>query len=483
MGGVAGGASVMIVIKATDEYSKEFNKATTSLSKFKTAAIGMAVAAGVALAGFAVSAIRSAAESERVANRVRESFGSMADSVLEASKRMQVASTQSDETIGQAFIDLQAKTQSLGLTFQQQSYLIQGSLDLAAKYGKDFSEVVNGISLGLMGNSRGLKQLGIDMKEGATSAEILTAVMERMGQAQGSASRETQTFYGQLANLRNQFGEIMEDIGRELLPVLQDLIKIIIENKDSIISLASAVGDTIKIIMQGVLGIVKVVETLGSVFGYVGTIIANFFDALAGRISWRQFRDSISSNTELLRDQLREIWSGKMALDSYANSTTGLAQAEIIATPTIKATTSEINAQAKAADTAKQKIDALNAAFGKGNYTMSSSGRVTSIGGVRVVGPSTPTGTAIGGGWTVGAYTGTSAAREAAVSVGFQYGGVVSKPTMAMVGEAGPEMITPVGKSGKGMGGVTVNIGNVYGVDSHSLAVELRNELKSCIAY
>lgn len=51
---------------------------------------------------------------------------------------------------------------------------------------------------------------------------------------------------------------------------------------------------------------------------------------------------------------------------------------------------------------------------------------------------------------------------------GFASGGIVTRPTLAMVGEAGPEMITPLGKLG-GMGGTHIHIhGPVYGFSDFS---------------
>jgi hypothetical protein len=40
---------------------------------------------------------------------------------------------------------------------------------------------------------------------------------------------------------------------------------------------------------------------------------------------------------------------------------------------------------------------------------------------------------------------------------GFADGGIVTRPTLAMVGEKGPEAIVPLGRGG-GVGGVTVNV-------------------------
>jgi hypothetical protein len=52
----------------------------------------------------------------------------------------------------------------------------------------------------------------------------------------------------------------------------------------------------------------------------------------------------------------------------------------------------------------------------------------------------------------------------------FQYGGVVTRPTMAMVGETGPEVITPVGGGGSPAGGVNINISGMVGGSGTMLA-------------
>jgi hypothetical protein len=51
-------------------------------------------------------------------------------------------------------------------------------------------------------------------------------------------------------------------------------------------------------------------------------------------------------------------------------------------------------------------------------------------------------------------------------AMGFASGGIVTQPTLGMVGEAGPEAIIPLSQMGNmGGGGVTVNVGNFMGDD------------------
>jgi phage-related minor tail protein len=44
-------------------------------------------------------------------------------------------------------------------------------------------------------------------------------------------------------------------------------------------------------------------------------------------------------------------------------------------------------------------------------------------------------------------------------------GGIVTSPTLALIGEAGPEAVVPLGKGG-GMGGITINISGGLGTSS-----------------
>ena len=59
---------------------------------------------------------------------------------------------------------------------------------------------------------------------------------------------------------------------------------------------------------------------------------------------------------------------------------------------------------------------------------------------------------------------------------GLAHGGIVTRPTLAMIGEAGPEAVIPLSRS-RGMGGITVNIENVNGLDPDSVAEALQDTL------
>lgn len=85
----------------------------------------------------------------------------------------------------------------------------------------------------------------------------------------------------------------------------------------------------------------------------------------------------------------------------------------------------------------------------------------------------------------VGSIVGT--ARRA---VGLQEGGIVTRPTMAMIGEAGPEAIIPLakttgGRKNKNIGNVsniTINIDKVQGLSADAVADALQRKLRTLIS-
>ena len=54
-------------------------------------------------------------------------------------------------------------------------------------------------------------------------------------------------------------------------------------------------------------------------------------------------------------------------------------------------------------------------------------------------------------------------------------GGIVTKPTLALIGEAGPEAVVPLSK-GRGMGGITINVSGA--LDSEAVARQIETILK-----
>ena len=76
---------------------------------------------------------------------------------------------------------------------------------------------------------------------------------------------------------------------------------------------------------------------------------------------------------------------------------------------------------------------------------------------------------------------GAAAGKVAGAIPFFAHGGVVTKPTLAVVGEAGPERIEPIGRGGSSSGSITININNPT-VRNDSDIAAIRDEILSALS-
>lgn len=106
------------------------------------------------------------------------------------------------------------------------------AMDLARSKHMDLSTASNLVGMVLSGNSRVLKQYGIDIKDSATAGEALQELQVRL---KGSAQDYAQTFAGQSAVLKEKLSNIVEEIGGKLLPVLTQLLERIAPIVDKIV--------------------------------------------------------------------------------------------------------------------------------------------------------------------------------------------------------------------------------------------------------
>jgi hypothetical protein len=105
---------------------------------------------------------------------------------------------------------------------------IQGAaMDLARLKGIDLGAASKAIALGMGGQGRALKELGINVKDYANANEILAAIQAK---ASGQAEDYANTTAGAMAAERVAIDEAMEAIGFRLLPVVKTLAEFVRDN-------------------------------------------------------------------------------------------------------------------------------------------------------------------------------------------------------------------------------------------------------------
>ena len=289
-------------------------------------------------------------------------------------------------------------TRSTGSAEEAQK-LLETALNISTSTGKDLETVTLALGKAYNGSTSALTKLDPSLKGVISSESTMTEITEALATSfGGSATVAAQSFEGQMKGMTIALDETKESIGAALLPALQAL-----------------------------LGILKPVADWAQQNTEVFLIIIGVIGVLATAV--------VAANVAM------KIYQATLVLTKIAtvalNAVTTANPFVLVAGAIIALTAAMVYAEIK--------FNAMSRAFDMfGNSIMVVTGPLgVLIGGLRkLVELKDSIGSFDIGGINI---------------PGFAEGGIVTKPTLAMVGEKGPEAIVPLGK-GIGGGGVTVNV-------------------------
>jgi hypothetical protein len=112
------------------------------------------------------------------------------------------------------------------LTKNQIEQLTPVIIDFAAKQRISIEQGSSIIIKALEGNTRSLKEYGIELKKGATEADRFTAIMTQLkGKVEGAGEAFQNTASGGIAVARQELKDMEEEIGNKLIPALSGFLK------------------------------------------------------------------------------------------------------------------------------------------------------------------------------------------------------------------------------------------------------------------
>lgn len=243
--------------KAAGEAETQTASETASLRE-QFLALGEALAVTAALKEFGQMALSVASEQQNLIISLTALTGSAkaAQDQLEAIDKFSFAN-------GLEIDKVEAATQKLiafGFSAEQSGRLLQAAADAAAATGTSFDTVaqkVSNIALSGQAGARSLttlglttadlgKQMGVTADE-ATKAfkaldesarvDVLTAALDKFG---GTASAVAQSMSGQWQNLENDFHNVLELIGGQLIPVVTSMIGLF---RDDVVPVVKAAAE------------------------------------------------------------------------------------------------------------------------------------------------------------------------------------------------------------------------------------------------
>lgn len=172
---------------------------------------------------------------------------------------------------------------NFGLTGNELLRIIPLVQDYAAFTGKDMTTASETLGKAFLGNTRALKALGIEYKPTGDRAKDMAAIMELLNEKVGGfAEKQGKTAAGTAQILANQFGELQEKIGAALLPILMKLAPIGLK----LVEWLSSAADALTIFIDAFTGkseinefdgALRVVNNTGIALGEAFQTVAKWF--------------------------------------------------------------------------------------------------------------------------------------------------------------------------------------------------------------
>lgn len=438
-------ALVVELISEAKKFRDGLNEASTAAEgwgdKVQAGARKMTAFATVPIIGFLGVATKAAADdADAQAHLARELQNSVtghknaAGAVEEFIGKAMKASTFSDDELRPAYETIVRSTKDVA----ESNKLLGLAMDVAASKGIPLSAAALAVTKAQEGQFAAANKLVpglVDLKDKTITADQVTQKLADT--FNGSAAAAAETTSGKLQTMQRNVGELVEGLGVSLLPILTSVVDAVRPVVDWFTNLSSGTQKIIVIVGLAVAAIGPLIGVIGSLSTAVGFLAANPVVLIIAGIA------ALAAGLVIAYQKcetFRNIVNGAVSFvwDLFKASPIGLV---ITHFGDLK------EAGGKAVIWIRDKVEELIKWIK--DIPKAIGGVVSSIPGAGVV---------------KNVFKGITP---------FAHGGIVTRPTFGLVGEAGPEAIIPLGQFGRGQSrggnGVTVVVqGNV--LDGRQLA-------------
>lgn len=284
---MAGDMRLRAVIQAVDEFTPQMSRIISSIKQHNeelSKARNMLAIFGAAATGAMVLAVKSAADEEAGIVKLAKALDNVGVSYANVEK--EIEATISATIQKTAIADNQQREALASLVaitgdYEKSLKLMGLTLDLATGKGIDYNSAAMIIGRVASGNTEILGRYGIQLKEGATATEALTALTQKFG---GQAEAFGNTTAGQIKNIKNNLNDLWETIGKTLLPAVSDAAKKLNEmlkgfqdlspEMKSFIGHGTAIAGVVSLILAGILSLGLALPGLIVGFKALGAAIA-----------------------------------------------------------------------------------------------------------------------------------------------------------------------------------------------------------------
>lgn len=478
-----------------------------------------AVAGGVALFKMGQSAAADEAAQSKLANTLRNTTGASDGQIASTEKWIEAqgkATGITDDELRPALARFAAATGDVGKSQE----LAALAMDVAAGTGKSYAQVSEAMARAQNGNIGALGRLGIKTKDAEGKTKSLKSITKDLADThKGAAADAADTAAGKQKILTTQLGELGEKIGAAVLPALEAMVDIglqvtawvsnhttlvgtlvailgglaaglwIASTAMRAVATATKVWSAITKVMAGVQMVLNAVMAANPIALVIIAIVALVAALVIAYKKSDTFRAIVQKAFEAVAKVGKWLWNNalKPAFDGMKTGLEAVGKAGIwlwnnALQPAFKfivkgigwvlsGWASMLHALGKVPGFgwAKSAADLMDKAADKANAIANGLNKIPTHKEVRV----TVTTTYVSRGGPGG---------QSGAIPKMAAGGIVTRPTLALIGEAGPEAVVPLKGSNPGRlagatgGGIVINFNGLV-TDPRAAAREIRRLL------
>lgn len=490
-------------LNAGGQEVNSFADRATEFGKKAAAAFAVATAAAAAYATkLAVDGVKAAIEDEAAQRRLQTAIQSVTEASYDTIQATEEWITEqgllkgfSDDQLRPALSRLVRSTKDV----DEATRLASLAMDISVATGKSLETVTNALGKAVDGNVTSLGRLGLgfDQSEikGKSLADLMPALTARF---QGAAQEGADTLEGRLQRLQLAFSEAQETIGAYILQALQPLLDTIVNRVlPAMDTFARTVGRDLLNGIQSVASVTR--DTLSPAFNGMRDAMSTTANILQSVFLpvWQQLPDAFARIRTALAplysdfDDLRYFMG--LAADfvrNYVAPTFGTVLASNM-NGVVSAVEFAINAFRRMIEPLETILGLARTGanrFGDFRDAITSLGQSTFDNLVNGLRGALNTIISLWNGidfrisvsvpdWVPGIGGRSWSTPDLFPDIPFlAEGGIVTKPTLAMIGEAGPEAVIPLSKS-NAMGGINITVNGA--IDPESTARQIVQILNS----
>jgi hypothetical protein len=242
----------------------------------------------------------------------------------------------------------------------QAQKLLKIGLDVAAGSGRSLESVTTALSRAALGNFNALKRLGIPLDQNAVKAKDLDGVLGSLSASfSGAATKNAQTFEGQITTLKIALGELEETVGKQLIPILGDYAQVLVDLTTDTQGAESSTKKWFGRIATGIQEVAKNTPALGPLLRAVGLVNSEVRDQAAALRQNSQVTSRVTKNIKDLTVAEDDIAKSTKAASAAKDKAAAAAKKHAAALAKAKEAAAEMKRQAE--ELAQAIQDKLNA--------------------------------------------------------------------------------------------------------------------------